>query len=246
MRFTHPIFLAFIVLLVGFILLSGCTRQLNVIEDSGALNVNATATDASVFIEAGCVDTGNGALDCSAIGLEERFSCEDYMRVPDDLGGLSPRLPIIECNVLVENWTEAPEEGIVREGCLLPLYRKYIVLSGGEYKLIGSKEEFVDLFAPVDSPEEALGFAVALTSAYAAHKLSIPENYRVFVQEIRTTYVEEKDGSYNVHLFLAQPCGCGNHPYYAVDYVVTRAGDVRETASEKIYENPQFAGLCVD
>jgi len=236
----------FVAILIGFVLLSGCLQQPRIITDSMSLNV--TATNASAFIEAGCIMDriwGNNGLDCSSIGLEERFSCE-HIEILYDLGGLSPNVPIVECTFIAKNWTGGADEGIVREGCLRPEFRKYIIIEDGEYKLIGSKEEFVRFFAPVESPEEALGFAVALTGAYTDYNMTIPEGYKVFASEIKTTYVEESDGGFRVHLFDMQSCGCGNHPYYAVDYIVTRTGDVNETSSERIYENPQFAGLCVD
>jgi len=236
--------LSIIITLSLAVILAGCVKP-QIITDSGSLNVTATATNASAFIEAGCIDQGNGWLNCSSIGLEERFSCEE-MRIPNSLGGLSPNVPIVECNVLAENWTGDTTTGIVHEGCLQPLFRKYIVIEDGEYKLIGSKEEFIQSFAPVESPEEALAFAVALTNSYAVYNMTLSESYTTFVPKIRTTYVMETNMGFNVHLFFSQFCGCGNHPYYTIDYTVTRAGDVNETSSEKIYENPEFAGLCVD
>jgi len=227
------------------VILVGCVQQPKIITDSMSLNVTATITDASAFIEAGCIETGNGWLNCSSIGLEKMFSCEE-IKVPGDFGGLSSKVPIVECNVLVENWTGDMDVGIMHLGCLYPLFKKYIIIENGEYKLIGSKEEFIQFFAPVESPEEALGFAVALTGSYPVYNMTIPESYKVFVSEIKTTYVKESDGEFNVHLFNMQICGCGNHPYYSIDYIVTRAGEVNTMSSERIYENPQFSDMCVD
>jgi len=226
------------------IIMAGCLRP-NIITDSGLLNVTATATNFSVFIEAGCIEQGNGWLDCSSTSLDKRFSCEE-MWVPKGLGGLSPKVQIVECNVLAKNEIEDTTAGIVRLGCMLPIFRKYIIFVDGEYKLIGSKEEFIQFFAPVESPEEALAFALALTGAYADYNMTIPEGYVVLASEIRTTYVEESGGNFKVHLFDMQSCGCGSHPYYSVDYTVTLAGDVNEISTEDIYQNPKLIGLCVD
>lgn len=236
--------LSIIVVLSLAMVLTGCLKP-QIITDPLSLNVTAASTDASAFIEAGCIDTRNGRLNCSSIGLEERFSCESIW-VLDDLGGLSPNVPIVECDVLIENWTGNADAGIVHEGCLQPLFRKYIVIENGEYKLIGNKEEFVRFFAPVESPEEALAFAVALTNSYAIYNLTIPESYNVFVSSIKTTYVEKTDAGFKVHLFFSQFCGCGNHPYYSVDYLVNTSGEVKEISSERIYENPELTGLCID
>jgi hypothetical protein len=233
-------------LLIISVIAVGCLQQPpEIINDSGALNASATATNASAFITAGCTEKGNGELNCSAIGLEKRFSCEN-IRVPDGLGGLSPGVPIVECTVLARNWTGGTDAGIVREGCMLPLFRKYIVIEDGGYMLIGSKAEFVRFFAPVGSPEEALGFAVALTNSHPAYNLTIPQGYNVYVSKIRTTYVEKTDDGFDVRLFLQQFCGCGSFPYYAIDYHVTLAGGVNETASERVCEDPKLAGMCID
>jgi len=244
-RDTKGTGLSIIIVSVLAAILFGCVQQPRIITDSMSLNVTAAATNASAFIEAGCIETGNGWLDCSSIGLEKMFSCEE-IKVPGDLGGLSSKVPIVECNVLVENWTGDTDVGIMHLGCLYPLFKKYIIIENGEYKLIGSKEEFIQFFAPVESPEEALGFAVALTGSYPVYNMTIPENYKVFVPEIKTTYVEESGGEFNVHLFNMQICGCGNHPYYSIDYIVTRAGESKVISSERIYENPQFFDMCID
>jgi len=223
-------------------ILMGCTQQPRIITGNVSSN---TSVNASAFMDAGCVDTGNGVLNCSTAAQLSSFSC-DAIRVPEDLGGLTPNVPIVECEFMATNWTGGADEGIVRTGCLMPLFRRYITVSDGGFKEISSKDEFVDSFAPVETPEEALGFAIALTRSFAMRSISIPSGYNVFVNEIRTTYVEETDAGFKVHLFYSETCGCGNHPLYAVDYLVTRAGEVSETSSERIYENPAWRGLCVD
>jgi hypothetical protein len=229
------------------VILAGCLQP-RIITDLGLLNVSVAATDASAFISAGCIEKENGLLDCSAIGLEERFSCK-YISVPDGLGGLSPHVPIVECTVLAENMSDEEGAGIVHKGCLQPLFRRYIIIENREYKLIENKEEFIRFFAPVETPEEALAFAIAMTNSYAAYNLTIPQGYDVFASTIRTTYVEktnETDSGFKVHLFFYQSCGCGSHPHYAIDYLVTNSGDVKEISSEKMYENPKLKDLCID
>ena len=235
--------LPIIILLSLAVMLAGCLKP-QIITDSGSLDVNAAATDASAFIRAGCIDTGNGRLDCSSIGLEDNFSCQEIM-AQYDLGGLSPKVPIVACNVLLKD--DGMDKGIVRQGCLYPMYRRYIIIDEGKYRPIEDKEGFIQYFAPVESPEEALAFAVALTNSRAAHNMTLPEGNMIYsVSSIRTTYVERIDAGFKVHLFYQQFCGCGNHPYFSIDYAVTRDGEVNEISSEKIYENPELFGLCVD
>lgn len=230
-------------LILGFILVS-LTVLIPQFE-STAKNHRSATVDISGFIQAGCVQEAE-SLNCSKINLEEKFSCERIIPPADALSGLSPALPIVECTFINRN-TSTTSEGILRKGCRLPLYNKYIVLtSDNEFQEIATKEEFQKVFGPVETPKEALSFAVALTESYPRYKISIPKEFRVFVPKIKDTFVKKIADGYQVHLFDYQVCGCGPHPHYAVDYTVTKTGDVTETSRTKIYEDPQQDGLCVD
>ena len=195
--------------------------------------------DISSFIEAGCTKE-NDHLNCSSIKLEEEFSCERIVIPSQYMGGLTPKVPIVEC--MFRNWSI---EGFYAGGCLIPLFKKYIVLSNGEFLSLKNEEEFKKFFAPVETKEEALSFAVALTDSYPLYEINIPPHYVVFVPKIETTYVEEVEEGFKVHLFNYKLCGCGTHPHYAVDYLVTKTGEVKEIFKQKIYEDPLFTA-CVD
>lgn len=82
------------------------------------------------------------------------------------------------------------------QGVLLPLYNRYIILKGREFKAINNKSEFVRFFVLVETPEEALNFAIALTNSYPIYNVSVPQSYRTFVSEIEPTYVEETSGGF--------------------------------------------------
>ncbi|MBD1938852.1 hypothetical protein H6F73_16280 [Microcoleus sp. FACHB-68] len=213
--------------------------------ESTAKNDRSATVDISGFIQAGCVQEGEN-LNCSKIKLEEKFSCERIIPPSGALIGLSPALPIAECTFINRN-TSTTSEGISRKGCRLPLYNKYIVLTAdNEFKEIATKEAFQKFFAPVEKPEEALSFAVALTKSYPRSKITVPKEFRVFVPKIKDTSVKKIASGYQVNLFDYQVCGCGPHPHYAVDYTVTKTGEVTEISREKIYEDPKQDGLCVD
>lgn len=47
-----------------------------------------------------------------------------------------------------------------------------------------------------------------------------------------------------VHLFESELCGCGSHPYYAIDYLVTRDGNVTELSKEEVFNSTMQ--ICVD
>jgi len=207
-----------------------------------ALPSNASINiDSNAFIDSGCFADGYG-LDCSSLGLDQRFGCMQISNASSALENLSPLLPVVECLFLGKDYSS--QDGIVREGCMMPLFRRYIAKQGDEFKLISSKEEFLSIFAPVETKEEALAFAVALTSSLPRYDTSVPEGYFSAASSIEPTYAEETEGGYKVHLFDSELCGCGSHPYYAIEYLVTRAGNVTELSREKVYDST--IQICVD
>lgn len=206
---------------------------------SGSIASNASID--SAFIDAGCSIDGY-SLNCSSLGLEERFGCMQISNASRALENLSPQLPVVECLFLSKDYNS--EEGLVREGCMMPLFRRYIAKQGEDFKLIESIEEFRSIFAPVETKEEALAFAVALTSSLPRYDTSVPEGYFPVTSAIRPTYAEVSEEGYKVHLFDSEICGCGSHPYYAVEYLVTKAGNVTELSREKVYDST--SQICVD
>ncbi len=126
----------------------------------------------------------------------------------------------------------------------MPLLRRYIAEQGEESRLIASKEEFRSLFAPVETKEEALAFAVALTSSLPRYDTSVPEGYFPVTSSVKPTYAIETEEGYLVHLFDSELCGCGSHPYYAIEYLVTRDGNVTELFREKVFDSTMQ--ICID
>jgi hypothetical protein len=180
--------------------------------------------------------------DYNSLGLAERFSCMQIINASVELENLSPQLPIVECLYLSEDYNS--QEGILREGCMMPLFRKYIIKQGDEFKLIESIDDFRSVFEPIETKEEALAFAVALTSSLPRYDTSVPEGYFTVSSSITPTYAKETEGGYLVHLFDKEICGCGSHPYYAIDYLVTKSGNVTELSREEIFNSTMQ--ICVD
>lgn len=197
--------------------------------------------DSNAFIDAGCFAEDFG-INCDSPGLDERFRCMQISNASQALENLSPPLPIVECLFQSEDYNS--QEGIVREGCMMPLFRKYIAKQGEKFKLIESIEDFRSIFAPVETKEEALAFGVALTSSLPRYDTSVPEDYFQVSSSIRPTYAKETERGYLVHLFDKEICGCGSHPYFAIDYLVTRDGNVTELSREEAFNSTMQ--ICVD
>ena len=213
----------------------------------------ADASLSSGFLNSGCAIDGY-RLNCSSLQLEERFGCYEIANASEALEGLDPQLPIVECYSRVIDGGDRSSErgsdgggdqkGLVRVGCMLPAYRNYIVAIDGDFRLIESKEEFAALFAPVRSPDEAMAFAVALTDSFPLYDRVAPEGYFPVSPAATPSSAEEKDGAFAVHLFDQPICGCSTHPYYAVDYLVTKEGNVTELSRRMVYDSNNQ--ICFD
>jgi hypothetical protein len=199
--------------------------------------------DVRPFLDAGCVRSDDG-LDCSAAPAIQQLGCYgDFLRIDASLGGLEPRVAIAECSAVVRD-ESAATTGIVRLGCRLPLYRRYVIASRGGFALVASEAEFRDRFAPVTSPAEALAFATALTTAVPKWTIELGENEEFLADRIETTHVERFRSGFEVHLFDTERCGCSQHPTSAVDLRVSRNGRVRTAGEEQVYQDTQV--ICVD
>ena len=133
---------------------------------------------------------------------------------------------------------------IYSAGCMLRTDIAYIVFNGNDFTLLKTKEEFRNFFIPLDSSEKALSYTAAITGKEAKYGFGIiGGRYLSFV--IEDSYAKEVDGSYIVHLYGYEACGCGLHPYYTLDYSVAKNGTVQELSRQNIWEDP-FFNACID
>ena len=120
---------------------------------------------------------------------------------------------------------------------------RYVIYKDGNFQLIKTMDEFRTLFVPVDSPNEALGFALATgwyTANYNQTKLS---DYVFTVEELEDTYVETITDGYIVHVFYTPPFGCGVFETSAVEVKVTYDGQIEEVERHPVYHTKD--SICV-
>lgn len=194
----------------------------------------------------GCSQDGSSgvcALD-SALGA---LGCASLQPPGDMLGGLSPSHPMYICLARRELGKGVDESTyLYREGCKARLYVRYALWRDGEFEVLQSQEDLAEVFAPVDSPEEALSYALAVTGLGVRYGLEPVKGYRYFVDELQDSHVIEEQDGYEVTLYDYQLCGCGPHTTEAVVVHVTRDGEVQEIDRWDVYEDPDEDGLCVD
>ncbi len=186
--------------------------------------------------------------------IPSNLGCDEIQAPSDLLGGLEPAYPIAIC--AVSNDSSGHSEELQAEinggqyfyytGGLFGNYVRYIIHQNGEFILLKTKEDFRKVFAPIESPEEALSYALAVRNLSAYYGLEYFEGYKYEVGTLEDTYVLQQADSYLVHLFYEQVFGCGPHWTSQIDVHVSVAGIVEELSSEAIFRDPNLDDLCVD
>ncbi len=188
-------------------------------------------------------------------GLKTQFKLGSVQEPAESLGGLQPAPVLAEATIgICEDGMGILPLGGLSRGCRVLLLEK-----AGQTTLLDTPAKFKQAFAPVDSTEEALSFATTLTGAFPLYEfdkrapgrsaqgsINLMPEFRYFSSSFVPTTVKKEGNDYLVQLFKYQQFGCGPHPYYAVTYRVTPAGEVSEMSNTKLVEDPNFDGLCVD
>jgi hypothetical protein len=195
------------------------------------------AVDTAWLDQAACTPSGGTSWtwDCKPPSPLATLSCDQVWAI-DLLGGLTPSYPFAECI----DYTTGPftKPGFKQEGCMLPYLVTNVTFKDNTYRLVAGTAELQKLFAPVESADEALSYALAATNLRAYFGQTNESYFHYLAGRVEDTHVEETADGYLVHLFSpADPlCGCGMHTVDAIDVLVTREGLVKTMRSQHAYE----------
>jgi hypothetical protein len=186
--------------------------------------------------------------------LLANFGCDEIQAPPSLIGGLEPSYPIAICAMkyIPGEGTEELEAVIESgqyfyyTGGLFGSYVRYIVYQNGEYVLLKTEEDLQKLFAPIESPEEALSYVLGVKNLSAYYGLRHDPAYEYEVDTIEDTYVTPDSDGYLVHLFHDQVFGCGPHWISEVDVHVSVQGEIEERTSRQIFRDPTLDEVCFD
>jgi len=230
-------------------LLSGCIPPQIVYHPVPDLKVDFTP-----FENVGCPlnDTGYSRI-CEEDSVLYTLGCDRIAEAPDQFGGLSPAYPIAICTYVpmlrpgvADPHNTPASEYFYNVGGPMPMLVRYVIIVDSEFRLVKNADEFRAVFGPVESPDEALSFSLALADVFPLYDLKFNLKYRYEVRILEETYVETIGDGYIVHVFDYQFFGCGPHYYYAVDLNVTPDGRVGEISRTPIFRDPRLDGLCQD
>ena len=220
------------------LVLISCRWQDNIIEQSKP----DLKIDNSYFSSEGCFNE----LSCSPQGFQQPDPPITMIQKPSDLlGGLTPAYPLaVGSTVLYRDEEEIPAVFINR--CMRSQYIRYLVRVENETILVDSVESLAHLYAPIDSSEEALSYAIATTGYSALFDIDAIKKPRFHTNPVEETFVQEIEDGYVVHLFNTYLCGCGPHITQSVDVTVYKDGVIQLAEPEDAFSDPQYDDLCVD
>lgn len=186
--------------------------------------------------------------------LAATFGCDEIQTPSNLLGGLEPPYPIAICTIQYIPG-EGSEELIAEidngqylyyTGGLFGTYIRYVIQQDGELVLLKTEEDFREVFAPIESADEALSYALAVRNLSAYYGIEYFPEYEYEVDIIEDTFVTPEADGYRVHLFYDQVFGCGPHWTSAIDVHVSVDGNVEEVSATALFRDPNIDELCVD
>jgi hypothetical protein len=121
-----------------------------------------------------------------------------------------------------------------------------VIFQDGELRLLKSEAEFRAIYAPVETPEEALSYVLAVKNLSAYYGLAYNAAYKYEVGTIEDTPVSLEPDGYKLHLFHDAVFGCGPHWTSEVEMHVSTEGVIRELSGKPIFRDPNQDELCID
>jgi hypothetical protein len=176
------------------------------------------------------------------------------MQTPSSLiGGLQPSYPIAVCQVrpgpdLSKEMRAEIDQGLYfyYTGGLFGSYIRYVIFQVGAFRLIKSEDEFREIYAPIETPEEALSYVLAVKNLSAYYGLAYTSGYKYEVDTVEDTYVTSEDEGYKLNLYSYQLAGCGPHWTSEIEVLVKPEGLVQELNQKPIFRDPHLDELCID
>jgi hypothetical protein len=174
--------------------------------------------------------------------LKAKLKCRYITEAPEYLGGLNPNYPIAIIGV---DLTE-PNSNDWLAGGLIVGVEKVLIKKQNNYVVINNKKDLQKTFAPINTPQAALSYAILNTRYFATFDEDFfKSRYKYYGINPEVSFIKKDGQNYMVHLFHYQQFGC-DHPYFSALFKVTPGGEVTLIESKKSFEDPKDNGLCVD
>ena len=231
-------------------LLAACQTQPKVINH----NPPSLSVSFSKFQEVACPLDENGYLNCGSDHPLSALDCDDIFAPPSLFGGLDPSYPIAICQIDANYGNSSDEtkaeidagEYFYYEGGLSGKYIRYVIFRNDEFLLLKSEKDFRDVYAPIESPEEALSYVLAVTNLSASYGIVVYPEYKYEVNTIEDTFVTTTTDGFDLLLYAYTAYGCGPHWTSAVLVHVSGEGISQELSRTNVLRDPNLDDVCFD
>jgi len=201
------------------------------------------------FTDAGCKPDPEGHMRCpTSLPPFDQIGCDEIIEASPLLDSLTPAVPIMQCMIepTDPNTKLDPGEFIYSQGCTqTSTYMRYVVYQNGKFRLIKTSGELKSVYAPIESPAEALSYAIARTGFQAFFGLK-ESNMRYLVNQIEDTTVTWDQQSIVVNLFSFEPCGCAPHVMSSQKVQIKPDGSLTIVSTTPVWEDPTQDSVCND
>lgn len=177
----------------------------------------------AVLSRVGCARE-NGAIICAEESPWQVFKCDELITLGINNTGLPPEIHFYAECLIAEDEKEGRDSYLYRKGCAFRKNVAYIIGSNNDYRLIRTPLELQEIWQPIETPEEALSYALLMTGLSATYHFEGQPNLLYFKDPIEGTRVTEKDGEYLINLFHYQTCLCEPWDNSEVYLLVDREG----------------------
>ena len=204
------------------------------------------------FEAAGCTFNEYGYGECPPASPFAALGC-DQLRAPHGLlGGLEPSYPLALCLYAPFQHQDTAqgdpfsEPHLYNDGCMMPALVRYVIYKDGNFEVLSTLDNLRAVYAPLESPDEALSYSLAATGLSAYYDQQCQLGYRYFVDQLEDTHVRQVGGNYQINLYDYQVCGCGPHTTSIITVQVSPEGNIQTLSEQPAYEDPAEDGLCID
>ena len=173
--------------------------------------------------------------------IEKQFGYDRIDTLPSYLGGLQPKLPMAEVHSF------SPKEPSLRMSVgLMGIWYSVVAKMGDSLVLMDTEQKFKDVFAPIESEQEAISYVAYLTHTYPRYTIEKEARYRVYASYFPAAHAKKVNGGYEVLLHDKKVYGCGPHPYFYKVFHVTDGGEIKLLQTVRMYEDPKEDPICVE
>jgi hypothetical protein len=183
---------------------------------------------------------------CEATSPLGELGCTNIRDTSPLLGGLDPAYPMVYCLSRYQRSADPPDPALFHRACLTGQNYRLALYKDGQTQLVNDLAELQATFAPIETPDEALSYALAATGLEAQFGYQADSTFRYQVKQIEDTHVTYTGNGYLVNLFDGYLCGCGPHTFFSVDVTVSREGEIEVGKRLPVSEDPKMDGLCID